>query len=304
MSIVFEQVLLLFFFAAVGYALAKGGIVRSEHATVLSKLLVWVFLPASVVQTFSSQCTVHYLSTKYTLILWSIGVLAVISVGMFLLSHLLTKQKSDRKVYEYSMVVANVGYMGYALIAAVFGENALMDAMIFAMPMSLYVYTYGYCLLTGSDFSPRRLVNPMTVALLVGMILGLSGLGAHLPSVCMGFLSKAGACMGPVSMLLVGIVVSEFRMHHLLTNGRLYIVVLVRLLLVPLTVGIALRPFVSHDLLRVAVALYAMPCGLNTVVFVRNAGGDCKNGAGLALLSTVFACLSVPFVLWALGLVS
>ena len=45
MSLVFEQVFVLFLFTAVGWVLTRCGVVKSEHGTLLSKLLVFVFLP-------------------------------------------------------------------------------------------------------------------------------------------------------------------------------------------------------------------------------------------------------------------
>ena len=52
---IFGQVLILFAFAVVGFSLAKGGLVNPSHAGVLSKLLVYVFLPCNVFKTFATN---------------------------------------------------------------------------------------------------------------------------------------------------------------------------------------------------------------------------------------------------------
>jgi len=44
-----------------------------------------------------------------------------------------------------------------------------------------------------------------------------------------------------------------------------------------------------------AVLMACMPCGLNTVVFPRMLGRDCSLGAKLILLSSLLACVSIPF---------
>ena len=46
------------------------------------------------------------------------------------------------------------------------------------------------------------------LAIVVGMIIGLSGLGNVMPPLVYGVLDSASACMAPVSMLLVGIVLA------------------------------------------------------------------------------------------------
>ena len=39
---------------------------------------------------------------------------------------------------------------------------------------------------------------------------------------------------------------------------------------------------------------YAMPCGLNTIVFPKLIGENCEIGAGLALVSNVLAIFTIP----------
>ena len=43
-----------------------------------------------------------------------------------------------------------------------------------------------------------------------------------------------------------------------------------------------------------AVLMYAMPCGLNTIVFPKLVGEDCSTGATLALMSNLLAVITIP----------
>ena len=69
MITVFEQVFLLFVFAIAGYILAKTGKVKPEHAGMLSKLLVYLFLPCNVIKTFNQNFTVPYITANMDIIL-------------------------------------------------------------------------------------------------------------------------------------------------------------------------------------------------------------------------------------------
>jgi predicted permease len=46
--------------------------------------------------------------------------------------------------------------------------------------------------------------------------------------------------------------------------------------------------------LPAAVMMACMPCGLNTIVFPKLVGEDCKIGARLALLTHLFSCFTIP----------
>ena len=135
--------------------------------------------------------------------------------------------------------------------------------------------------------------------MLLGAIFGFSGI--KIPSVLSDIFGKASACMGPVSMLLAGMVVSEFDFGELLSMKRVYIITALRLVIIPVIIGYALLP-INKTAMETAVILFAMPCGLNTIVFPRLVGEDCRIGAGLALLSNILACITIPLVLVFFGI--
>lgn len=303
MTVIFEQVLTLFIFVVMGFALAKTKIIKGSHAPIASKLLVYVFLPANIIKTFAKNCTPSYIAENYSLILISLIVIIVIATLSHGAAPLFTKYKSEYGIYEYSLAIPNFGYMGYAFVGAVFAEAGLMDAMMFSMPMSIYTYTIGYCILSGKPFSFKSFINPTLIALVVGMMLGLTGIGNIMPPIVYGVLDSASGCMAPVSMLLVGIVLADFKIPSLLRDFRIYIITALRLFVIPVLLGIILTALGAPiAAVRAAIILYSMPCGLNTVVFVKNAGGNCEIGAGLALVSSILACATIPLITYLFGI--
>lgn len=294
MLIIFKQVLILFSFAAAGFIIAKSKKIKTEHSPILSGLLVYVIAPFYVFQTFAERFTVKYISGNYEIILWSLGIVLFLGIVMAFVSKLFDKRKYERDVYEYSLVVPNSGYMGYPMAEAVLGSVGLLNTMIFCLPLSIYIYTVGYSKLTKSGLSLKKILNPSMIAMFLGAVVGLFQI--PVPSVAYSIMSKAGACMGPVSMLLAGIVVSEFNFKELLSEKRVYIITALRLFIIPVLIGLLTSSF-SRTVTEVAVLIYAMPCGLNTIVFPRLVGEDCRIGAGLALVSNILACLSIPIVL-------
>ena len=294
MLIIFNQVFILFAFGAAGFIVAKSSKIKTEHSPLLSGLLVYVIAPFYVFETFAKRFTLEYISGNYEIILWSLGIVLFLGIVMAFASKLFDKRKYERDVYEYSLVVPNSGYMGYPMAEAVLGSAGLLNTMIFCLPLSIYIYTVGYGKLTKSGLSFKKIFNPSMIAMFLGALAGL--LEIPIPSVVYSIMSKAGACMGPISMLLAGIVISEFNFKELLSEKKIYIVTALRLFIIPVLIGLVTAPF-SKTVMEVAVLIYAMPCGLNTIVFPRLVGEDCRIGAGLALLSNILACLSIPIVL-------
>ena len=292
MFAIFEQVLIMFLFAVSGFILAKLNIVSSEQGQVLSKLLVYLFAPCNIIKTFASSFTTDYLSTHYSLLIISVVMLVIVCLIAEITARLLTKDHYMRAMFRYSLAIPNVGYMGWTVIGALYGSEMMLSSMIFTAPLQIYIYTYGLASLTKKKMTLRTLINPTVISIILGIVLGLTGI--RFPNVIATTLERSSACMGPTSMILAGIVVSQFKVKDLLGDVKCWIITLVRLLVIPIVLGLGASKLVGAEALTIAIVLYSMPCGLNGVVFPKLVGEDCRPGASLALISNVLACATVP----------
>jgi len=234
------------------------------------------------------------------LILVSIIILVVLSLIAHFAAKLFSEKKYTRYVYEYSMIIPNFGYMGYALAESLLGAMGLLSVMVFSIPMSIYIYLIAFCILAKKPFTPKGLLNIMTITMVLGMLSGL--FEVQMPSVVTSILDTSRACMAPTSMLLAGVVISKFKLKEILSNGRIYIITVLRLTVIPVVAGICLSIFFPLSIVQPAVIFLSMPCGLNTVVFPDLVGEDCRVGAGLALVSSLLSCITIPIVLSLFGI--
>lgn len=299
MEAVFNNVLILFVFTIAGYVLSKTKLCDSSNGKLLSSFLVYIFFPCKIFKTLANNLTVEYLSEKYTFIIASFCMLMLIVALAYTLPRFLSKDSYQRKIMSYSLVVPNFGYLGYALISAAFGEKQLLSTIIYALPVTMFTYTVGFSMLTKVKITPKGLIKPVFIAIILGGTVGLSGL--KLPAVLNSFLDTAAGCMGPVSMLLLGLVLSEFPLKEIINDYRVYIIVALRLVIIPVCATLILKHFCSPDIVIAALGVYAMPCGMNSVVFPRLVDEDCKLGAGLACVSTILCCITIPVIFGILG---
>ena len=299
MQVIFKQLLILYIFLMAGWLIGKIKKDKVSHSDILSVLLVNIFLPCKVFSTFQKNVTVTYIKERYYLLLSAIALLAILALIGYFLPKLLTKRAYERNVYAYSVPITNYGYLGYVLVGSVFGDAVLSDFMLFAIPFSFYTYTVGYSMLTGGKISFKKLLNPITASIVLGIAAGLSGL--KIPEVVSSAVSSASACVGPLSMVLTGMALSAFTMRELLSDKVAYIFSAVRLVIIPGIVYLICRGARLDAVLPMMLIITSMPCGLNTIVFPKLIGEDCKPGARLALITHVISMLTVP--LW-LSLIS
>lgn len=293
MQLVFKQLLILYIFLLSGWIIGKIKKDKASRCDILSVLLVNILLPCKVFNTFSNNFTVSYFKEKYSLLIASTTLILALIVISFFLSKALTKQEYERKVFRYSLTITNYSYLGYVLIESVFGEAVLTSFIFFGIPFIIYTYTFGFALLTGVGNPIKRLFNPITVSIILGMIFGLFGI--TLPEVMTKAVSMASNCVGPLSMLLTGITLSTFAFKELVIDKKAYIFAALRLVIFPATVYAVFRLLKLDSILPMALIITCMPCGLNTIVFPKLVGEDCRMGARFALISHVFAFATLPF---------
>ena len=295
MIIIMEQMGLLFAFMCLGFFFGKKRIVDTQHSKIISVLCVNLLMPCTVFKAFYNNFNSSYLSKYYPFVLVSTCFMFIFLVAGFFAARRLTDNGYERKVYRYSFIVPNYAYMGYALAEGIYGGEGLLNIVIFAMPIMLYIYTYGYCALTKRGFSLKKLINPVIIAMLIGAIVGFTQL--RLPNSMMEFVNKTSGCMAPLSMLLAGITISEYRLKNLLSDKNAYIMAIIRLIVIPLCVLLILKPLCSTELTRTAVLLFSMPYGLNPIIFAKLIDENYFLPAKLAFISSVLSIITVPLFL-------
>lgn len=299
MIAIFEQVLILITFCLAGYVLCKAKLLGPEHCKPLSVLLIYVFFPLMSFKTFSVQFTVAYLESKGLMMLVSVALIPVIAIIARLISKVLGGDEYQQDVNMYSMSIPNIGYMGYPLAEAVYGATGMMDCMMFGLPMTMYINTYCYNMLTAGKVKKSiwsKIFTPSMIGILIGCFVGI--LGLKLPEFIMDIGVMGGNCVAPVSMVLTGVALSEFSIKELLGNKKVYIVCAVRLVAVPLLVWALVKLCGLQFALIPAVVLYAMPCGMNTIVFPKLVDKDCRSGAAIVLVSTAISLITIPLCLY------
>ena len=298
-----SQLMILFIFILCGFVIGRIKRIPREKSSVISILLVNVFLPAKIFLNFSSQWTLPYFKGNDPTLLVSTALLLLLTLVSWGLSRLLTKAPYERKVWRYSFAISNYAYLGYVFVENTLGEAALTDMILFCIPFAFYTYTFGYSLLSNSSSSWKKLVNPMTVAIVLGMVFGMCNI--PLPSFVLKAFDFASDCAGPLSMIVTGLVIASFSLKELLPDLKTLIFSVVRLVALPaflLGICFACELIVPlpDAVYPAAVIMGCMPCGLNTIVFPSLVGEDCRMGARFVLLSHILCLATIPFWMWIL----
>lgn len=316
----FQAMLGLFFYMTIGFLLIKTKILPENSSKVMAKLLTFVFCPAlsftSMAKNFNVESMGKYASLIIlSLIAISVSIILAIYVARFFVKD---KMNYERRVYTYALTFGNYGYVGAPLVIALFGMEGYAFFNFVTLPCTIVIYTWGINTLVPKTEKKRTsketiksIFNVPTIALLIGMVVGITGLGKILFEYePLDFISSSittlGNCMAPGAMLLAGITVARYDFNKMLKNKKVYVATFLRLVIIP-TIIIAVMFLViklanllglsiDYSFLFLVFFVYATPLGMNTIVFPEAFGGDASVGASMTLISHVLCVITIPLL--------
>ena len=322
-----NQMGVLGLFMIIGFVVAKLGSVDKGATALLSKLENNVFLPALVLYTFMANLNAASLSQSWKLLLFSLIAELIIIPIAITSARLASKDGFIRRMYTYGLSFANFGFMGNAVVQALFSPAFYQSYVIFTLPLWTLIYVWGIPgLLIEREANAeekrgalsealRFFRSPMFIALLIGAVAGITGLGEILLSLNGGkgiFVTQVvkicGDCMSPIAMMMTGITFAFIDIKRILSDISIYAVTALRLIAYPLVFGgiaVLLQRYVipfDSTVLNCFIISIAMPLGLNTIVVPAAYGRDTSVPAGMALISHALSIVTIPLIMMIFGI--
>ncbi|MBP3633286.1 MAG: AEC family transporter [Oscillospiraceae bacterium] len=285
----------------IGFVLVRTKLVTADGAGVLSKLETYVLVPALVMGTFMQNFTVARIGVAGQYFLVGLIVIVITIPIAVVVGRLFSKNFDLRNIYIYGLAFSNFGFMGNAVVKALFPE-IFMEYLIFVLPFWTFIYMWGvpYLLMSSEEdrgflAGLKRLINPMFIAMIVGIIIGI--LNIPVPSFLENGILTLGDCMSPIAMLLTGMTIGRIDLGKTFRNVPIYVVSAIRLVIIPLLAIVILHFFpISYGLALCTVCALAMPLGLSTIIIPSAYGKDTSDAAGMALISHLLSCITIPVI--------
>nr|WP_325217734.1 AEC family transporter [uncultured Oscillibacter sp.] len=291
-----SEMLVLLFAIAAGFLANRMGILGGGTDKKISRLLLAITLPSMIL---GSVCTGEALP-EAGVVLGTLGVAAVFYLLEFAFvlaaPPLLGGTPGQKGVWRYTLAFPNVAFIGYPVVSALFGPEALFYAVILVLPFNLMTFTLGPLMLTGAKrFSLRQMFSPCVAASILALVLALGRLRP--PAMIGEALEFVGGVTVPLSLLFVGSLLAGLPLGRMLASPRLWILTAVRLLALPSVLCFLLRWMGTDPLiLGVAVTQMAMPAAVNGSLLCMEYGGDAECMAQITFVSTLASIVTIPIL--------
>lgn len=295
--IVLRQSIIMFVYMAIGGLLFQKGLITKEGSKSLANLLLYAVLPCVVVKSFCVARTPERVSGLLVSFLAALGILLLAMA----VSHLLFKKNP---IDDFGAAFSNAGFMGFPLVAAVQGSEAIFYAAGFVALLNALQWTYGQSLISGdpSYRSPKAILkNPLVLSLLLGMLIFCFEL--PVPAIASDLLAALAALNAPLAMVILGVYLAQTDIRTLFNDPHLYVVAAARLVLIPLLTARVLKllPAQYAAITTTLVIVAAAPIGSNVAVYAQKLGKDYAYAVRGVCLSTLLSAITMPLLMLLVG---
>ncbi|MBP3737350.1 MAG: AEC family transporter [Lachnospiraceae bacterium] len=226
-----SQIAAMVIIALIGYVMTKTGILDNEKGKALSVVGLYILAPLSVLSAFQTERTAEKI-TSFS-ITWAAAI--CIHLLFLLLSGMLSRGGKSLTRAERALVMFNnAGNLIIPIVQGAFGAEYVFYTVPYMLTQNLFCWTLGYHLINPDRKVSLRSVlrTPMIISICVGLVLFL--LNIRLPQTVAAAVSQMGACLGPVCMLAVGVMLAETDLKKCLSDRHLYLLIFLRLIALPL----------------------------------------------------------------------
>ena len=285
-----------------GFAVVRAGLIKSEDSQALSTLTIYVISPCMVVYAFQLE----YSGDRLYGLLLALGAALLYHVIFIPVSALAARKLHLSAAEQGSIVYTNAGNFIVPLVYAILGREHVFYASAFVAVMNIFFFSHGVIML-GTDKKiqwKKIFLNPNMLAIFVGIFMFLTQI--RFPSLIDTTISNVGGIIGPVSMLLIGMLMAGEKISSILRSPRVWGIVVTRLIVIPILFMALLRVtgmtrLFPHagDVLLVTMLAVAAPVAV-MVTQVRNMYGameDAKHASAVNVLSVFVCIVTLPLMI-------
>ena len=286
-----------------GFVSHKRGIINEEFERKLSGFVIKVTCPALLI---SSTMGDKMPDREHIPMLLLVSLLTyVILIPLAYVQPVLMRVKRNlRGMYSFMLTYSNVGFIGYPVVASIFGSDAVFYACILNVFNTITVFIWGVMFISGENlkdgFRFRLFISPAMIATYISVIIVV--LNLHTPKAIAMPLSILGNMTVPSSLIVIGAALAEIPTRKMVGTPHIFVMCFLKLLVLPLLVYYAMIMIgIDTRISSINMILIAMPVASFGTMFCMQMGKDETTMSQGTFWTTLLSVVSIPLLAMFIG---
>ena len=203
---------------------------------------------------------------------------------------------------EYtSAYYSNSGNLIVPLVTYILGKEWVIYGCVFMSVQLFFIWTHCKCKISGeTEISLKKiLLNINMISVFAGVFLFFTKI--RFPEIIGNTLSSVGSMIGPLSMIVTGMLIAGVDLKKVFTNKRIYLVTFIRLVIEPI---IALAVIIllgmknwhpqAENIILITYMAAITPCASTITQMCQVYGNDSKYASAINVMTTLLAVVTMP----------
>lgn len=293
------QILVMAIYILFGYLGVRVHILNPDDSSRFASLVLYIITPALVFDAFQISFSMDKVYGFLLAVLASVLMHLLFLLFVFLMRKVMPMNVIERA----SLIYPNCGNLIVPLIASVLGDEYVIYCCAFMSVQLILLWTHGAYIIGGKEAVNLRkiITNPNLVAMAFGLVFFFTGI--KLPAIPAAAIERTGACIAPVSMIVIGILIASADLKSVLTRGRSWLICLLRLVVMPLLTIVLLWltrvPWLMErgpEILFVSFLASAAPVAVNVTQIADLYGEDSILAGSINIMSVILCIGTMPLM--------
>ncbi len=296
-----EQILQLFIILGIGFFIVKKGVLKSTDSRVMSILLLYVVAPCAIINAFS----VNYTSETLKGLLLAVLAAIIVHIVFIPLTALLKTVFHLSDIEKASLIYSNSGNLIIPLVGSILGPEWVIYTSGYMMVQNILMWTHGKSLIQGEfDFNFKKIFLSINIlSIFVGLILFITQI--QLPSIILSSVSKLGSMMGPLAMIIIGMLMGDVTLKSFKIYKKAYLITFMRLLVYPIIIvilfhltGLTRVLDNSYQIIMITILACSAPVAATITQFASLYNKQPLYSSMINVVSVICSIITMPLIIW------
>ena len=318
-----EKIIALFLMLFAGFALVKKDILKKEDSQTLSKLCLYLISPCVLFHAFTVEVTPERQKAFFLCGILALGIQGFFTFFIFLLDKFFPITVVEKTAVIYS----NCGNIIIPIVAYALGEDYLIYITAYIGVYNILLWTHGISLFKKQQKKMGRegsfleenfrdseeaslfkklsgfLKNPNILAIIFGFL--CFSFRIDLPRPLGQAIKDIGGMIGPVSMMVTGMILAKMPVARFFQNKRLFFVTLLRMFFFPICLLLFFKLGHIASLLPMGKEIFLVtylsaiaPSGTSVNQFAIIYEQDAEYASSINIFTTLVAIVTMPLFVY------
>ena len=298
--LLFQKIAQLFIILAGGCLLVKLKLAKSSDSRYLSLVLLYLINPCVLITSFQIEISTERLQAM----LFSLCAAILAHVLMILLNMLLRRFLKLKPVEQISCIYTNCLNLLIPIVGSILGEEWILFTSMYMIIQVTLMWTHGRILISGeTKISLKKIFGNLNIiCIFIGLALGLTQI--PLPSLLAGAMESVCSMLGPISMVITGMLIGGADLKKIVRMPGVWKVVFLRLLAYPVIVllifkftGVAALVPDGAQILLVSLLAVGAPSATMVVQLSQLYSDEGEYASAINVISTLLCIVTMPLII-------